>query len=142
MTERRVRTQTEKAVGIDQLGVYVPRYVLPLEALAVARGVPVEKILIGIGAHKMAVAPPWEDAVTLAANAAARLFTQARVDPGEIGFLLVATETAVDHAKPASIFLHELLGLRPNCRTFELKHACYSGTAGVMMAADWIHSGG
>ena len=141
MTERRVRTQTEKTVGIDQLGVYVPRYVLPLEALAVARGVPVEKILIGIGAHKMAVAPPWEDAVTLAANAASRLFSRARVDPGEIGFVLVATETAVDHAKPASIFLHELLGLRPNCRTFELKHACYSGTAGVMMAADWIHSG-
>jgi len=141
MWGRKVRRQKKRAVGIDQLGVYVPRYVLPLEALAVARNVPVEKILVGIGARKMAVVPPWEDTVTLAANATARLFAQAPVDPDEIGFVLVATETAVDHAKPASIFLHELLGLPPNCRTFELKHACYSGTAGVMMAADWIHSG-
>jgi len=128
-------------VGIDQIGVYLPRYVLPLEALAVARGVPVEKIHIGLGARQMAVAPPWEDAVSLAANAAARLFARRQVRPEEIGLLLVATETAVDHAKPASIFLHDLLELPSNCRTFELKHACYAGTAGVMIAADWVRSG-
>jgi hydroxymethylglutaryl-CoA synthase len=128
-------------VGIDQIGVYLPRYVLPLEALAAARAVPVEKIHVGLGAYEMAIAPPWEDAVSLAANAAARLFAQGQAHPDEIGLLLVATETAVDHAKPASIFLHELLGIPSNCRTFELKHACYAGTAGVMMAADWIRSG-
>jgi hydroxymethylglutaryl-CoA synthase len=128
-------------VGIDQIGVYLPRYVLPLEALAAARGVPVEKIHVGLGAYEMAIAPPWEDAVSMAANAAARLFAQGQAHPGEIGLLVVATETAVDHAKPASIFLHELLGIPSNCRTFELKHACYAGTAGVMMAADWIRSG-
>jgi len=128
-------------VGIDQIGVYLPRYVLPLEALAVARGVPVEKIHVGLGARQMAIAPPWEDAVSLATNAAARLFAQGHTHPSEIGLLLVATETAVDHAKPAGIFLHELLGVPSNCRTFELKHACYAGTAGVMIAADWIRSG-
>ncbi|MBI1818295.1 MAG: hydroxymethylglutaryl-CoA synthase [Deltaproteobacteria bacterium] len=128
-------------VGIDQLGVYVPEYVLPLDQLAAARGVPVEKLHIGIGAQQMAVAPPWEDAVTLGANAAARAIAQGHISPDEIGLLLVATETGVDHAKPASIFLHELLGVTANCRTLELKHACYSGTAGVMIAADWIRSG-
>jgi hydroxymethylglutaryl-CoA synthase len=130
-----------RSVGIDHLGVYVPGYVLSLDALATARGVPVEKILVGIGAQEMAVAPPWEDAVTLGANAAARALAHGQVSPDEIGLLLVATETGVDHAKPASIFLHELLGVGPNCRTFELKHACYSGTAGVMIAAEWIRSG-
>lgn len=127
-------------VGIDQLAVYVPRYVLNLETLAKARGVPPEKISIGLGAHEMAVAPPWEDTVTLAANAGARLFAQGLARPEEIGLLLVATETAVDHAKPASIFVHDLLGLPANCRTFELKHACYGGTAGVMIATDWLRS--
>ena len=135
------RNPTAPDVGIDRIGVYVPEYVLPLDQLAAARQVPVEKIHVGIGSYKMAVAPPWEDTVTLGANAAARLFAQGDVRPEEIGLLLVATETAVDHAKPASIFLHELLGVPSNCRTFELKHACYSGTAGVMIAADWIRSG-
>jgi hydroxymethylglutaryl-CoA synthase len=128
-------------VGIDQLGVYVPRYALPLDCLAEARGVPIEKIHGGLGAQAMAVAPPWEDAVTLGANAAASVFRRGEVRPEEIGLLVVGTETAVDHAKAASIFLHELLGLPSSCRTFEIKHACYGGTAGVMLAADWVRSG-
>lgn len=127
-------------VGIDALGLYLPRYVLPLDRLAEARGVPVEKITVGLGAHAMAVTPPWEDTVTLAANAAAPIFTRGDVRRDEIGLLVLGTETAVDHAKPASIFVHELLGLPSSCRTFELKHACYGGTAGVMLAADWVRS--
>jgi len=132
---------SQTVVGIDQLGLYLPHYVLSLDKLAEARGVPPEKISIGLGAQKMAVAPPWEDTVTLGASAAERALARGSVAPDEIGLLLVATETAVDHAKPVSIFLHELLGLPSNCRTFELKHACYSGTAGVMIAADWVRSG-
>src|ERR1700687_3833856 len=132
---------THPPVGIDQLGVYVPRYVCARDTRAAARGVAPEKIRVGLGARQMAVAPPWEDTVTLAANAAARLFAQRQGSPDESGLLVVATETAVDHAKPASIFLHELLGVPANCRTFELKHACYSGTAAVMVAAEWIRSG-
>ena len=128
-------------VGIDQLEVYLPRYALALDRLAEARGVPVEKIHVGLGAQAMAVVPPWEDAVTLGANAAARAFRHGDVRPDEIGLLVAATETAVDHAKPIGIFLHDLLGLGPSCRTFEVKHACYGGTAGVMLAADWIRSG-
>jgi hydroxymethylglutaryl-CoA synthase len=56
--------------------------------------------------------------------------------------LLVATETGVDHAKPVSIFVHELLGIGPRCRVYELKHACYAGTAALMTAADWVRAGG
>lgn len=128
-------------VGIDQIGVYLPRYVQSLDELADARGIPREKISVGLGCQKMAVAPPWEDSVVLGANAAARLFAQGTVRREEIGMLLLGTETAVDHAKAASIFLHDLLELPSNCRTFELKHACYGGTAGLMMAADWVRSG-
>jgi hydroxymethylglutaryl-CoA synthase len=132
---------TRNEVGIDGIGVYVPRYALQLSTLAAARGVPVQKIQVGLGAHAMAIAPPWEDAVTLGANAAARVFLQGGVRPDEIGLLIVGTETAVDHAKPIGIFLHDLLRLPSSCRTFEVKHACYGGTVGVMMAADWVRSG-
>ncbi len=130
-----------REVGIDALGVYTPRLALSLEDLARARGIAPEKVTVGLGAHTMAVAPPWEDAVTLGASAAARALARGGVAADEIGLLLLATETAVDHAKPASIFLHELLGLPTSCRTFELKHACYGGTAGLMVATEWLRSG-
>ncbi|MFN8543903.1 MAG: hydroxymethylglutaryl-CoA synthase family protein [Candidatus Binatia bacterium] len=130
------------SVGIERLAVYVPQYALRLHDLAVARGVPPEKFTQGIGAHEMAVMPPCEDVVTLAATAGARVLRAANVSPRSIGMLLVATETAVDHAKPVSIFVHDLLGIGPHCRVFELKHACYAGTAAVMTAADWVRAGG
>ena len=132
---------SQPTVGIDALAVHLPRYTLPLDQLAVARGVPPEKIAVGLGCLQMAVTPPWEDTVTLGANAAARLFRAGLVRPDEIGLLVVGTETAVDHAKPVGSFLHGLLGLSASCRVFELKHACYGGTAGVMLAADWVRSG-
>ncbi|MGH7899135.1 MAG: hydroxymethylglutaryl-CoA synthase family protein [Candidatus Binatia bacterium] len=128
-------------VGIESLSVYLPMYSLPLEELARARGVDPEKYWFGLGLETMALAPPWEDAVTLAANAAAPLFESGQLSRDEIGLLLVATESAVDHAKPVSIFVHELLRAQPACRTYELKHACYSGTAALMTAVQWIASG-
>ncbi len=128
-------------VGIDDLGVYSPPFAVDLTTLAAARGVPPEKITTGLGAYEMAVVPPWEDSVTLGAQACERLFAGGAVRPEEIGLLLVATETAVDHAKPVGIFIHELLGLPSSCRTVELKHACYGGTAGLMLALAWLRSG-
>src|SRR5438128_593091 len=129
-------------VGIERLAVYVPAYALPLAALARARGVPPEKMTQGLGVEEMAIAPPCEDVVTMAASAGARLLRAARVDPETIGMLLVATETGVDNAKPVAIFVHELLGVGRRCRVYELKHACYAGTAGLMTAADWVRAGG
>ena len=130
------------SVGIEQLAVYVPPSVLSLDELAAARGVPPEKFREGLGVREMAIAPPCEDVVTLAASAGARALRASRVDPGDIGMLLVATETGVDHAKPVSIFVHELLGIGRQCRVYELKHACYAGTAALMSAADWVRAGG
>jgi hydroxymethylglutaryl-CoA synthase len=129
------------SVGIERLAVYVPQHALRMTDLAVARGVAPEKLTAGLGVHEMAIAAPCEDVVTLAATAGARLLRAARVDPAEIGMLLVATETGVDHSKPVSIFVHDLLDIGPRCRVFELKHACYAGTAALMSAADWVRAG-
>lgn len=130
-----------RTVGIDDLGVYTPAHRLDLDVLARVRGVPPEKITVGLGVRQMSVTPPWEDTVTLGANAAQRLLAHGTVAREDVGMLLVATETAVDHAKPVGIFLHELLGLPSSCRTVELKHACYGGTAGLMLATEWVRSG-
>jgi len=130
------------SVGIERLAGYIPSYALSLTDLALARNVPPEKMTAGLGVHEMAIAAPCEDVVTLAASAGLRCLRRAGVDPNEIGLLLVATETGVDHSKPVSIFVHELLGIGRHCRVYELKHACYGGTAALMTAADWVRAGG
>jgi hydroxymethylglutaryl-CoA synthase len=129
-------------VGIEQLQVYIPQYSLRLTDLASARNVPAEKLTEGLGVREMAVVPPCEDIVTLAASAGTRLLRAARLDPDAIGMLVVATETGVDHAKPVAIFVHDLLGIGSRCRVYETKHACYAGTAALMAAADWVRAGG
>jgi hydroxymethylglutaryl-CoA synthase len=128
------------SVGIEEIQAYVPQLALPLPALAAARGVAPGKLTQGLGVQAMAVTPPCEDVVTLAATAASRCLRAAGVDPRSIGLLIVATETAVDHAKPIGIFVHDLVGIGPQCRVYEVKHACYGGTAALMTAADWVRA--
>src|SRR5439155_7002346 len=110
------------SVGIEGLRVYVPQYALRLTELAAARDVPPEKLTAGLGVQEMAIAPPCEDVVTLAATAGARLLRAARVAPEEIGMLLVATEAGGDPSKPVSILVHDLLGIGRRGRGHELKH--------------------
>jgi hydroxymethylglutaryl-CoA synthase len=128
-------------VGIEGLAVAVPHRYLEIEDLARARGVDPGKYTVGLGQKQMAVTEPGEDTVALAATAAARLIRATRLDPSRIGMLVCGTETGVDHAKPVASFVQGLLGLPRSMRTFDLQHACYAGTAGLMAASEWIASG-
>lgn len=119
-------------VGIDALAFYTPNYYLDLALLAKARGVELDKYRIGLGQEKMAVVPPDEDVVTMAADAGSKVLKH--IDPNEIHLLLFATESAIDQSKAAGIFVHRLLNLPARCRVIELKQACYSATAGLQMA--------
>lgn len=128
-------------VGIESIGVAVGSGSVKLEALAAARNVPPSKYVDGLGTHTMSVAMPSEDTVTLAAQAATRALGNAGVDVGTVGLLAVGTETAVDHSKPVASFVQGLLGVPSRCRVFETKHACYGGTAAMLLALDWVRSG-
>ncbi len=119
-------------VGIDAIAFYAPHYYLDLRVLAAARGVDVNKYHTGLGQEKMAVVPPDEDVVTMAADAGARVLQD--VNLNDIDLLLFATESAIDQSKAAGIFVHRLLNLPARCRIVELKQACYSATAGLQMA--------
>ena len=130
-----------RAVGIDALALATPRSFLELVDLAAARGVPSDKYTKGLGAVRMAIAASHEDPVTLATDAAARLFRDGRADLGRIGYCAVGTETGIDHSKPIASYVHGLLGLPQSCRVFDAKHACFGGTAALMGAVEWIASG-
>jgi len=127
--------------GIDALAFAGPAAYVEMADLAAARGVDPAKYLHGLGQHRMAIATPCEDTVTMAVDAAAHALSDFDIDPAEIGTLIVGTETGVDHSKPVAVYVHELLGLNQRCRTFETKHACYGAMAGLSASIDWIASG-
>lgn len=129
-------------VGVSEMAIYVPGYYLSHEDLARARGIPPEKLRVGLGNVEMSILPSWEDAVTMAANAALQVLERSGTDPNEIRQLVVSTESGVDHSKPVASFVQGLLGIGSRCRVYEVKHACYGGTAGIVHAVDWIARNG
>lgn len=129
------------SIGIDAIALSLPRGYVDLTDVAEARGVPKTKYLDGLGVSRMGIAAPDEDPVSLGINAGRRLFERSGVSPAEIGLCITGTETAVDHSKPMAAFVHGRLGLPSACRSFETKHACFGGTAGILSAVDWIAAG-
>jgi hydroxymethylglutaryl-CoA synthase len=127
------------AVGIEKLRVYPASMALDMADLCAARNHDVADIRDTMMIDQRSVNPPYEDPVTMAVNAANAMLTQD--DRRSIELLIVGTESGVDQEKPISTWVHRYLGLSPNCRNFEAKHACYSGTAGLTTAVNWIASG-
>lgn len=131
-----MRDDTVVNVGIDTLGFYTSHYALDLGELAKIRGVDPDKFYLGLGQHKMAVASPDEDVVTMGANAALRAVRD--VDLSSIEMLLFATESGIDQSKAAGIYVHDLLNLSARCRVIELKQACYSATVALQLALPFL----
>lgn len=128
-------------VGIEAIAFHGPEHYIELADLAKARSVDPDKYTKGLGQVKMAVATPMEDTVTLAVNAALKALENFNIDYSDIGTLVVGTESGVDHSKPVAVYVHEALGLRSNCHTYETKHACFGAMAAVFSAQDWISCG-
>ncbi|WP_125587833.1 hydroxymethylglutaryl-CoA synthase [Companilactobacillus jidongensis] len=123
-------------VGIDRLGFYTPKKYIDIVELAEARDVDPDKFTIGIGQSKQAVPDVYQDAVTMAAEAADRVLDDDNRD--DIGLVIVGTESSVDESKATSAFLMDLLDLPEDVRAFEIKEACYGATAGLQMASNFV----
>lgn len=123
-------------VGIDKIGFFTSDYYIDMVDLAHARGDDPNKYLKGIGQQQQAVIPPTQDVVTLAANAADQILSED--DKDAVDMVIFGTETGVDNSKSAAIYVQSLLGISNNARSFEIKQACYGGTAGIQMALDHI----
>jgi len=123
-------------VGIEAIHFSTSKFYVDMTALAIARGVAATKFTEGLGQLKMAVFPPDEDVVSVAANAAYKVLS--KVDISEIDLLLFATESGIDQAKSAGIYVHRLLQLPARCRVMELKQACYSATLGLRLSMSYL----
>ncbi|RPK06585.1 Hydroxymethylglutaryl-CoA synthase [Bacillus subtilis] len=88
-----------------------------------------------------AVALPYEDPVTFGVNAAKPIIDAlSEGEKDRIELLITCSESGIDFGKSLSTYIHEYLDLNRNCRLFEIKQACYSGTAGFQMAVNFILS--
>lgn len=119
-------------IGIDKIGFYTPPIYVDMNELAHARGDDPEKYIIGIGQSQMAVSPLSQDIVSMAANAALQILD--KDDLETIDLVIVGTESGFDASKSTAVYVHNLLGIQPNARSMEIKHACYGATAGIQMA--------
>ena len=126
-------------VGIDKARVYPCSLSLDMADLCAARGHDPADIRDVMMIDERSVNPPFEDPVTMAVNAARPMLTEA--DRRNIELLIVASESGVDQEKPMSTWVQRYLDLGPWCRNFEVKHACYGGTAALRMASAYLASG-
>jgi hydroxymethylglutaryl-CoA synthase len=120
------------SVGIHDLSFATAEYVLPHTELAAYNGTDIGKYHVGIGQESMSVPAADEDIVTMAASAAAPIVARHGTD--RIRTVVFATESSIDQAKAAGIYVHSLIGLSSATRVVELKQACYGATAALQFA--------
>jgi hydroxymethylglutaryl-CoA synthase len=133
-----------KAVGIDDISVYVPRLFLPLAGeFSADRGIDPGKLIKGIGIERMAVPDAHEDAATMAAMSLLDLMRRERLLPQEIGKIYVGTESAPDEAKAIGTYVIGMLekvyglGSFQECSTVEFKAACIGTTFALESLSYW-----
>ncbi|MDT9698367.1 hydroxymethylglutaryl-CoA synthase [Streptomyces sp. P17] len=120
------------AVGLHDLSFATTEFVLAHTVLAEHNGTDIGKYHHGIGQRSMSVPAADEDIVTMAATAAAPIVERHGSDG--IRTVILATESSIDQAKSAGIYVHTLLGLPSATRVVELKQACYGATAALQFA--------
>lgn len=123
---------SDSTIGIHDLSFATSEFVLPHTALAEHTGTDIGKYHVGIGQRSMSVPAADEDIVTLGAAAAAPIIARHGAD--RIRTVVFATESSIDQAKSAGVYVHSLLGLPSAGRVVELKQACYGATAALQFA--------
>lgn len=128
----------DRAVGIEAINSYTGPASVDVRELFVARGLDLSRF-DNLMMRRKSVNLPCEDPVTNAVNAARPLLAELDDEAlGRIELLIVATESGLDLGKPLSTYVHRYLELGNSCRSYEVKHACYGGTAALQSAAAMI----
>jgi len=122
-------------VGISGFGVYLPPYRVDLEDWCEWTGAHWDKTNAVIG-RSFRMRGPDQSVYTMAANAIMRLIEQYDIDPRDVGFLGLGTESSTDNSAGAIIVkgilddglrARGLPALSRRCEVPEIKHACLGG---------------
>jgi polyketide biosynthesis 3-hydroxy-3-methylglutaryl-CoA synthase-like enzyme PksG len=127
-------------VGIEAINLYGGSAFVDVMQLAAHRKLDTARF-DNLLMKQKSVALPFEDPVSFAINAAKPIIDSlSDQEKDRIELLITCSESGIDFGKSISTYVHHYLDLNRNCRLFELKQACYSGTAGLQMAVNFILS--
>ncbi|HEY3366503.1 MAG TPA: hydroxymethylglutaryl-CoA synthase [Symbiobacteriaceae bacterium] len=128
------------AVGIEALNFYGGPCFIPVRTIFEERGLDFSRF-DNLLMEQKAVGLPCEDAVTNGVNAALPIISGlSEEEKNRIELVVTSTESGLDFGKSLSTYIHDYLGLSRNCRLFEVKQACYGGTAALHLASWYIAS--
>jgi hydroxymethylglutaryl-CoA synthase len=131
-------------VGIDSIAFDIPKIHLPIKVLAENRNIEPEKLIKGLGLHKMSFPDVHQDVVTFAANAVFKLIQQENLNPKDIARIYVGTESAIDSSKPIASYITTLLeqqlgeGTFNYCDTLDMTFACIGAVDALQITLDFI----
>ena len=129
-------------VGIEAMNVYGGVAYLDIRELFEARGLDLERF-DNLMMEKKSVGLPCEDPITNGVNAAKPIIDAlSEEERNQIELFITSTESGVDFGKSLSTYIHDYLGLSRHCRLFEVKQACYGGTAALQMAINTVAANG
>ncbi len=137
---------TRPTVGISGFAAYLPCYRVNLEDWCGWTGDSWAKVSNVIG-HSFRMRAPDENAYTMAATAALRLIRAYDIDPRQVGYFALGTESSTDNSIGAVIVKGMVndalrsLGAPPlgrHCEVPEFKHACLGGVYAMKSAARYV----
>jgi hydroxymethylglutaryl-CoA synthase len=147
----------KKTVGISDMAIHVPTPRIALETILSARAAadpPFERRLRraieSTGQISMRFPFPWEDPVTMAAQAGDELLRRLdgnRPRAERTRYVAVGTESSVDMSKPIAAYLQGALqrsgvSLPRELSTFQVQHACAGGTIALVGVAALLQAAG
>lgn len=127
-------------VGIEAINFYGGPAYIDVRTIFKERGLNLERFN-NLMMEKKSMGLPCEDPVTYGVNAAKPIIERLNEEEkNRIELIITASESGLDFGKSLSTYIHDYLGLGRNCRLFEVKQACYGGTASFQMASGFVAS--
>ncbi len=129
------------AVGIEALNIYGGVAAVDVRSLFAHRNLNMARFDNLMMTNK-SVSLPCEDPVSCGVNASRPIIDQlSETEKNSIEMLITASESGLDFGKSLSTYIHKYLNLSKNCRLFEIKQACFGGTAALQMAVHYVAAG-
>ena len=131
-------------VGIDSIAFDIPKIHLPIKTLAENRNIEPEKLIKGLGLHKMTFPDVYQDVVTFATNAVYKLLVQENLKPEQIDRIYVGSESGIDASKPIGSYIIALLEQQFGVNTFnhcdvvDMTFACIGAVDALQVNLDFV----
>lgn len=115
---------SQKQIGILGTGAYVPEAVLTNQDLEKIVETSAEWIVERSGIHERRIAAPEEDVVSMAVPASRQALADAGIEPEQLSYIVMGTNTPAHFFPAGAIRVQEELGIGGKAAGFDLQAGC------------------